>query len=516
MSKIWNILKNNILLLVLLVIFSFLFFYRMDWNTLVSWDEAWYGSIAREMLKTGDWIKMMWNGRWYYDHPPMGFWLMAISYKLFGINEFTTRLPSVILGVLTILLVYLTSVQLFKNKVVGFVSGLIMGTTVWYFIRVRSGNLDSVFVFFYILTVYLSVKSSKNFKWFPLVMAAFGGLILSKTLVGFSAGILILFLNFKQILKLKNIIWLFLGIGAGILVAWPWYYIHIKTNPLFIQEHFLIIGTRNKSLASYFQLNAVLPLFYFHMGVRKWYYLWLLGLGMIGITLRFIKKNYLFLLLWNAIILYPFLTSDKTQIWHLIPVYLPMSLIIATGLYVGIDTFINLFYRIIKYIIQICHCERTASDAGAKQSQSRLLRRFVTSLLAMTKLMKSDLFKNLVFLIPLIIITLIQIKGFYKEVYPESKYIPDDVDISKRAAKYSQNIYLDDDFLPIAVFYSGKHLIPLITLPDDQKTMVTFYKNSVVKNFVLITRNWAIDNLVVENIPYKILEKNNSFSIVSR
>jgi 4-amino-4-deoxy-L-arabinose transferase-like glycosyltransferase len=511
--KTFNLIKNNLLLIILLALFSFLFFYRMDWNTLVSWDEAWYGSISRHMLQTGEWMKMMWNGKPYYDHPPMGFWLMALSYKFFGINEFTTRLPSVLLSILAILFVYLTGKELF-NKYIGFVAGLILGTCVWYFIRVRSGNLDAIFVFFYILTIYLSVKSSKNFRWFPLAMAAFGGLILSKTLVGFSAIFLIVFFDLRQIFKIKNVIWLIIGVGAGILVAYPWYYIHLRDYPLFFQDHFVNIGTRNKELSSYLQLNATLPLFYLHMGVRKWYYLWLLGLGLIIFTFRFIKKNYFFLIFWNFLILYPFLTTDKTQIWHLIPVYLPMALIIASGLYTGVDVFVNFLNRIVEYFLDKCHCERLK---GAKQSRFRLLRHpdVKSGFLAMTKMMKSDLFKNLVFLIPLTIITLIQIKGFYKEVYPTSKFTPDDVDISKKVGKYSQNIFLDDDFLPIAVFYSGRNIQPLVTLSDEKKSMAKFFKTDE-KNYVMITRNWAVANLDAENIPYKILEKNNSFSIVSR
>ncbi|KKQ01978.1 MAG: hypothetical protein US11_C0002G0037 [Candidatus Roizmanbacteria bacterium GW2011_GWA2_36_23] len=473
-------LKNNLLIILLIILFSFLFVYRFDWNTLVSWDEAWYGSIAREMLKTGDWMRMIWNSKPYYDHPPMGFWLIVISYKLFGISEFSTRLPSVVLSLLTIILVYKTGLELFGKKIIGFIAALVMGTSVWYLIRVRSGNLDAVFIFFYILTIYLALRSSKQFAWFPLTMAAFGGLILSKTLVGFSAGILIVFLNFNQFFKLRNILWFLLGVAAIVSVAFPWYYIHIKNNPLFVQEHFLIIGTRNKSIASYFQINAALPLFYLHMGVRKWYYLWIAGITSLLVTLRFFKKNVFFLFLWNFVILYPFLTSDKSQIWHLIPVYLPMSVIIGAGGYYGVELMKSIILKLkIKIISQF-------------------------NMLLMP-----------IFLILVFLIALQQIKIFYPEVYPNSKYTPDDVDISKRAGKYKQPIYLDDDFLPIAVFYSNKPIITVISLPDEKRSMLKFFQSDA-KDFVMITRNWAVDSLKLGDIPYKILEKNNSFSIVSR
>ena len=62
---------------------TFLFLFRLDYNTLVSWDEAWYGAIAREMLASGDFLRMHFNSVPYYDHPPLGFWLIAFCYKLF-------------------------------------------------------------------------------------------------------------------------------------------------------------------------------------------------------------------------------------------------------------------------------------------------------------------------------------------------------------------------------------------------------------------------------------------------
>lgn len=486
-KTIIDFLSKNFFLLILIILFSYLFLYHLDFNTLVSWDEGWYASITREIVRRGDIMKMYWKDLPYYDHPPMGFWLMAISYKIFGINEFSTRFPSALLGLLTIIIIYKTAIELFGKKIIGFVASLVLGTSVWYLIRVRSGNLESTFVFFYIMTIYLSVKSSKNFKWFPTAMAAFGSLILSKTLVGILALIPIIFINLNQLIKIKkNFLYLALGIIVFVLMVYPWYYIHLKTYPLFFEQHFISIGTRSKTLGSFLRLNPSLPLFYLHMGVRKWYYIWIVAALSIIFTFNFLKKPFFFLFIWNLIILYPFLTTEKTHIWHLIPVYLPMCLIIAVGIYYLKDEAITIlkkinFLRKIKFI----------------------------------KIITKPIITNSLYFLFFIILALIQIKIFYKEVIPNSRYIPDDVDISKKVAKYNKKIFLDDDFLPIAVFYSGKDITPVIDLPDEKRTMARFFKSDE-KDFVMITRSWAIDNLVVEKIPYKILEKNNSFSIVTR
>ncbi|OGK39340.1 hypothetical protein A3A74_05215 [Candidatus Roizmanbacteria bacterium RIFCSPLOWO2_01_FULL_35_13] len=482
----------------LAIFFTFIFFYRLDYNTLASWDEAWYGSIARDMARTGDFMNMVWNGKPYYDHPPMGFWLMAISYKFFGVNEFTTRLPSALLGIFSILFMYKIGVELFGKKIIGFASALILGTSVWYVIRTRSGNLESVFVFFYVLTIYLSVKSAKNFNWFPLVMISFGGLILSKTLVGISAIILILYLNFRQIISIKkNFVLILIGGLFFTLAVFPWYSYHIKTYQDFIEYHFIHKGTRNKEFSSYFHPMLEQPLFYLHMGVRKWYYIWLGSLGFLLISFKFIRKNIFYLLLWNFIILYPFLTSKETELWHLIPVYLPLSLIIAVGAYEGIQ----LVNHVLKQLVN-----RHSGESRQRRDGSRI----DSGQARMTKLLSK--FFYLVFFL---YIAFLQVKIFYREVYPANKWIPDDVEISRAAGKYNRSIYLDDDYLPIAIFYSGKDVQPLAYLPDDKKTLEKFIQSDE-KNYVVITRNWVVDDLKKKEIKYKLLEKNNSFSILTK
>lgn len=480
MKNISAILKNNRPLLLLVFISGFLFFHRLDWATITSWDEGWYASIARGILRSGDFINMHWNGKPFYDHPPMGFWLMAITYKLIGINELTTRVPSAILGLFTVILVYKVGERISKSKAVGFSSALILMTSVWYLIRVRSGNLDSPFIFFYILTIYLSLKSEKNFRWFPVTMLSFGALVMTKTLVGFSAGPILFFIIWRQLLHLKkNIGYLAAGMVGFLLIVYPWYHYHIQTYPDFIEHHFFNVGMRDKTLASYFQLSWEQPLFYIHMGVMRWYKLWLLLAAYLIIRLPFLKKYIFILLLWNIAVLYPFLTSTKTELWHLIPVYLPLSFIISIGL---LDLF-TLGTKILTHI-------------------------------PFFKKIKFTLLPEISLVIVISIIALFQIKSFYKEVYPASKYIPDDVAISKEAGKLKENIYLDDDYTPLAVFYSDRQIANVGALPDDRRTLEKLIQSDE-KNYVVIARNWAVDDLKKKNIPFRLLKKNKSFSILT-
>lgn len=470
-----KLLKNYWPIIVLTIFFSFIIFYRFDWLTLANWDEAWYGSIARGISETGNFMKMDWRGKTYYHHPPLGFILMAISIKIFGTTEFAVRFVSAFLGLCSIIILYLIGKKLFKSNLVGIVASLILGTSVWYLIRTRSGDLDSIFIFFSLLTVYFSLKVKENFNWFIATMIAFACLMMSKTLAGASIGLLIFFNNIVDVFKSKkNFLKAIVGVFLFFTIVTPWYYVQLTSFEHFYEEHFIAVGMRNKSWSSLLHLESYLPLFYLHMGIRKWYYIWIASVGLIILTFRFIKKEFFMLLLWNFIVLYPFLTTSETHIWHLIPVYLPISLLIAGGVFWGKELFIKII-----------------------------------------KLKKLDWLANIFYVLFFVIIAGIQIKIFYKEVYPSSRFLPDDVDISKKAAKYTVPIYLDDNFTPVAVFYSGRNINSLIDLPDPNKKAIPFFQNQQGE-FVLITRNYILREMDTAGLKYKILDSNSFLSIIKK
>jgi 4-amino-4-deoxy-L-arabinose transferase-like glycosyltransferase len=89
--------------------------------------EARYGEIARKMLETGNWVTPLHDyevdratcekifcveldghnyGEPFWAKPPLSTWLAAFSMKLFGVNEFAARLPSALLGIGMLLLVW--------------------------------------------------------------------------------------------------------------------------------------------------------------------------------------------------------------------------------------------------------------------------------------------------------------------------------------------------------------------------------------------------------------------------
>lgn len=73
---------------------------------LLDTSEARYAEIARLMAENGDWITPWFDpGTPFWGKPPLAFWLSALSFRLFGINEFAARFPHWLLAGATLWLV---------------------------------------------------------------------------------------------------------------------------------------------------------------------------------------------------------------------------------------------------------------------------------------------------------------------------------------------------------------------------------------------------------------------------
>jgi 4-amino-4-deoxy-L-arabinose transferase-like glycosyltransferase len=71
------------------------------------WDESLYATTAWEMLQSGEWIATTFDGQldYYNSKPPLNVWLIALSFKLFGINMVALRLPSLVAAFATVAIV---------------------------------------------------------------------------------------------------------------------------------------------------------------------------------------------------------------------------------------------------------------------------------------------------------------------------------------------------------------------------------------------------------------------------
>lgn len=74
--------------------------------SLMAHDEGYYAQQARWIWETGDWITPQWWGQPLFDRTIGVQWLIATSYALFGVSEFSARLPSLIACGFSVLLTF--------------------------------------------------------------------------------------------------------------------------------------------------------------------------------------------------------------------------------------------------------------------------------------------------------------------------------------------------------------------------------------------------------------------------
>lgn len=119
---------------------------------LFDWDEINFAEAAREMIVTGNYGRVNINFEPFWEKPPLFFWMQVASMKLFGINEFASRLPNAICGILTLNALYYYGKRLVNDNIAWLWVILYMGsfTPHFYF---RSGIIDPFFNLFIFLSV---------------------------------------------------------------------------------------------------------------------------------------------------------------------------------------------------------------------------------------------------------------------------------------------------------------------------------------------------------------------------
>jgi 4-amino-4-deoxy-L-arabinose transferase-like glycosyltransferase len=162
---------------IILAIAAFNLFFRLDREIVTEWDESLYAISAAETATHGNWIGTTFRGEldYYNTKPPLNVWLIAASFKAFGVGFLSLRLPSAIAAWLTILVLLLWARRSFGEPV-ALAAALVLSTT-FGFIYVhsgRSGNTDALFTLAMLLVVVtLWVSSARPWRlaWLGPLMA---------------------------------------------------------------------------------------------------------------------------------------------------------------------------------------------------------------------------------------------------------------------------------------------------------------------------------------------------------
>lgn len=166
MSKILN--YKLLFLSIIILLAAFLRFYKLGTNPpSLTWDEAAWGYNAYSLGidgkdEFGRFLPVDYLESFGDYKPPVYAYLDIIPVKIFGLNEFSTRFPSALFGVLTVLLTYYLVINIFigsKFKVqYGITASLIMALSPWHIMLSRAAFEANIATFFIVMGVFLFLK----------------------------------------------------------------------------------------------------------------------------------------------------------------------------------------------------------------------------------------------------------------------------------------------------------------------------------------------------------------------
>lgn len=198
-------MKSKIVFLILTLLFLMGFVYRLkglERNYSFWIDETSSATFARAILETGR--PVLPSGYAANDYS-VHFYLMALSFRLFGLNEFAGRLPSVVFGALTILAVFYLGKR-FADARVGMLAALLVTFSTLEIVYSRQARSYQELQFFALMTViaFIAFVDAHDQRHLRLGHVLF--LIVSFLLVTLTHkfGLLLLFVMLIYLLFVRN------------------------------------------------------------------------------------------------------------------------------------------------------------------------------------------------------------------------------------------------------------------------------------------------------------------------
>src|SRR5262245_35821751 len=236
-------------LIAAMVLLAIVWFGGLEYRGLFQPDEGRYAEISREMLASGDWITPRLNGLKYFEKPPLQYWATAVSFALFGLDEWTARLWTAVSGFLGVLFVVFAGNRLGPHGTGG-IAGLVLASSLAYFLSSQYVTLDMGLTFFMsaaLLSFLLAHQGGPPVKrgWMLLAWSAMAGAVLSKGLVGIVLPGMVLaayVIMQRDWGLLRELEWA-RGLALFSALTLPWFILVQMRNPEFfdffvLREHF--------------------------------------------------------------------------------------------------------------------------------------------------------------------------------------------------------------------------------------------------------------------------------------
>lgn len=321
--------------------------------------DAVQAQIARNMLDSGDWVTARLDGVAYLEKSPLKYWMMAVSFAVFGVHDWAARIP---IALATVLLCWVTArlgAWAFGWRA-GMYSGLALATSVGLFLFTRILIPDVILTLTITLALWALLRSLEEGeahpgRWALGMWAAMGTGLLLKGLIAavFPVAAGLLYLQFTRQLWERRT-WKRLRPVAGVLVflaiAAPWHVLATLRNPPYLDftmhsekgsyRGFFWFYFMNEHVLRFLNMRYprdynTVPRVYFWLFHLLWLFPWSVYLpAAAGLSYRGRDRGSrvrLLALCWSGFVLV-FFTFSTTQEYYSMPCYPALALLAGSAM----------------------------------------------------------------------------------------------------------------------------------------------------------------------------------------
>jgi 4-amino-4-deoxy-L-arabinose transferase-like glycosyltransferase len=315
--------------------------------------------VARHMLESGDWVTAHLDGVAYLEKAPLNYWMIAVSYRIFGVHDWAARVPLALAVVLLCWLTYRFGRWAF-DETAGLYAGIALSTSVGLFLFTRIVIPDAVLTLAITGAIWawlrlLEPDAEPGLRWSFMLGGCLGVGLLLKGLIAavFPVMAALAYMAFTRSL-FSWTAWrrLHLGIviAVALVIAVPWYALATLRNPpyfafslhsgpgeyrgffwfYFFNEHLLrFLGLR------YPRDFDTVPRFWFWILNLVWIFPWsfyLLSAPALDYkpTSR-AGRTRLMAACWIGVVML-FFTFSTTQEYYSMPIYPALALLVGSAL----------------------------------------------------------------------------------------------------------------------------------------------------------------------------------------
>jgi len=324
--------------------------------------DAVQAQMARNMLVSGDWVTAHLDGVAYLEKPPLVYWAMAISYRIFGVKDWAARIPGALSAIALCWVTAAYGVWAFGRRA-GFYAGLCIATCIGLFLFTRIQLPDVMLTLTIALAMWAFLRVLDDEEphpraWAAVFAASLGAGLLLKSLIGvvFPIGACVVYLALtRQLFSAR--VWKRLRPVSGaliiLLIAAPWHVLATVRNPPYFawtlhsgrgEYHgFLWFFFINEQLLRFLNLRYprdynTVPRFWFWILNLVWLFPWSVYFPAVA-KLSFkpldrAGRARLLALCWAGFLLV-FFTFSTTQEYYSMPAYPAFALLLGSAIVAG-------------------------------------------------------------------------------------------------------------------------------------------------------------------------------------